>query len=120
MKLQAHGQNVIIKPLSQNDETNRGEVVLSPWKNKMVPGTIVYYPDHFTKNFTLKDKDGNPLLFHVIWEPQIFCIELSPMYEKEVKAIVDELPDLTLTKEQLKNDTYKGKKLGGKKDGTNK
>lgn len=115
MKLQAVGQNLIIKPISQNDETYRGEIVLSPWKNKMAPGTIVYYPEKFTKIFTLKDSDGNPLVFHVIWEPQIFCIELSPIHEKAVQKIVDELPDLNLTKEQLANDTYKGKKLGGKK-----
>jgi hypothetical protein len=107
MKLRAYGQNIIIDPIKQYDETWVGRVELSPWKNKMSVGTIVFYPDRHIKIFNVPNGDGVKT-FHSIWEPQIMAISID---EEEVNRIANDLPDLSLTKEQLKNDTYKGRKL---------
>jgi len=45
MNITAYGQNVTIRPIKQYEETWKGEVVLSPWKQKLQVGTIVFYPD---------------------------------------------------------------------------
>jgi len=106
MKLQAHGQNVIIKPLTQYDDTWKGEVVLSPWKQKMSVGTIVFYPEKMVKNFTVPHGDGHQT-FHVIWEPQIFCVAID---DKEVDEIAKTLPDLTVTQEMIDKENARIKK----------
>lgn len=106
MNIVAYGQNVIILPLKQYDDTWKGQVILSPNKKKLPVGSIVFYDDNRLHNFNLPD--GRKL--HVVWEPQIYAIQLD---QKEVLKIVNELPNLKITQEEI--DKANAKKKTGKK-----
>jgi len=94
MKLVAHGQNCIIAPVKQYEETWKGEVVLSPYSNKLKSGTVVFYGAGRLNHFNLPD--GR--LLHVVWEPQIYAVQTDA---KVVQKIVDTLPDLKISQADL-------------------
>ena len=85
----AFGDNVICEMLDKKDETIMGKIV-SIASKKLKVGDIVFYNERNYDNLNVGNK-----VYHAVWMNFIRAVGID---KEEIQKIVDDLPDLRMSK----------------------